>query len=401
MRTSARRRALLALSPLVLIAGCERPFLGPTPTAERSASLNTVAPYSAVRATEWDTLFDRRSGWTGGDGAYSVPLSGDERPGTAEATRTLWLFSDTFIGEVGDDDSRLPGSTLINNTIARLTGGQPLPERTEFFWRTDASGQPEAQVRPNTDPTHWFWPADGLVVDGTVYMYALEMRRGGSGVFNFETVGVSVLTDRADSPVPFAAYTQVNNTPLFEPGSPTMTFGVAVMPNTAAAGAPHPDGYVYVYGTRDNPLNKQLVAARVPPNAVADFSAYRYWDGRRWNRLARKAAPVTDRISAGFSVSPLSDGRFLLVFQLDALSRDVAVRYGESPIGPWGAPISVWRAPEPDLDPDIYTYNALGHPHLSQAGELLISYNVNTFEFGDHFRSADIYRPRFIRLPLD
>ena len=47
-------------------------------------------------------------------------------------------------------------------------------------------------------------------------------------------------------------------------------------------------------------------------------------------------------------------------------------------------------------------YNAKAHPHLSRPGELLISYNVNTFDFwGDFFRDADIYRPRFIRLKLE
>ena len=38
------------------------------------------------------------------------------------------------------------------------------------------------------------------------------------------------------------------------------------------------------------------------------------------------------------------------------------------------------------------------HPHLSKPGELLISYNVNTLNFWDHFNYADIYRPRFINI---
>lgn len=33
-------------------------------------------------------------------------------------------------------------------------------------------------------------------------------------------------------------------------------------------------------------------------------------------------------------------------------------------------------------------------------GELLISYNVNSFEFQDLFDNADIYKPRFVRVPF-
>jgi len=173
------------------------------------------------------------------------------------------------------------------------------------------------------------------------------------------------------------------------------------MPNTAAAGAPRPDGYLYVYGTRNDPFNKKLVVSRVLPGDIANFSQYRFWDGKRWSKFITRAASLTDRISAEFNVSPLADGRFLLVFQLDGLSRDVAVRYGASPIGPWGSAIPVYHAPEPDIDPaNVYTYNAKGHPHLSRPGEMLISYNVNTFDFNENINNADIYRPRFIRLPL-
>ena len=70
------------------------------------------------------------------------------------------------------------------------------------------------------------------------------------------------------------------------------------------------------------------------------------------------------------------------------------------PDGPARTARKIWHCPEPDRDPDIFVYNAKAHPHISAPGELLISYNVNTFDFFDHFKYADIYRPRFIRLRL-
>src|SRR5512135_69971 len=41
----------------------------------------------------YESLFQRTSGWTGGDGAYSAALGND---------RFLWLFGDSLIGEVKD-----------------------------------------------------------------------------------------------------------------------------------------------------------------------------------------------------------------------------------------------------------------------------------------------------------
>lgn len=32
---------------------------------------------------------------------------------------------------------------------------------------------------------------------------------------------------------------------------------------------------------------------------------------------------------------------------------------------------------------------------------LLVSYNMNSFKLQDHFENAGIYRPRFIRVPLE
>lgn len=393
---TVRRTALLAA--LLLVAAL-------THAAPATAADQVSVAGPAVPAPEWSALFDRSSGWTGADGIYSIPLSGDERPGSAADGTTFFTFSDTFIGRVNAADERVSGSTLVNNTNALLTGAQPDPARIRFSWRTTAGGDPAAQVvpRPQGAERTWFWPNDGLVVNGRLFLYSLRMREGGSGSFGFEVDGVSLLAARASDRPAFSRYAQTD-TPLYLPAAGNegeTTYGMAVLPNTTIAGAPAPDGYLYVYGLRNDAFNKRLLVARVRPQQIADFSAYRYWDGATWNADIAAAEPVTGRVSSEFSVSPLADGRYILVFQLDTLSNQVAVRYGASPVGPWSDYTVVYTAPEDDLTADTYTYNAKAHPHLSEPDRLLISYNVNTFDFFEHFSNADIYRPRFIWLPLD
>ncbi len=375
------------------------------PPSGAALAQSQMSGWVAEPAREWNRLFDRTSGWTGADGIYSIPLSGIDAPGSAADASTFFVFSDTFIGEVSRNGQRPAGTTMVNNTTALLQGSQPKPENIAFTWGEDGQGNPEAVFvpdTPNTNPGDWYWLSDGLSLNGKVYLFATRMKEGGGGVFNFAVDGVSLLTLPLDNFDPFSNYTQVD-TPLYyvpSDGRGEILLGNAVMPNTAEAEAPAPDGYIYVYGHQNDPSNKRLVAARVLPEHFEDFSMWRYWDGAIWSPNIETIAPLANRLSSEFSVSPLPDGRFVLVFQLDTLGQYVALRIGASPVGPFGPIRKIWRCPEPDLDSDIYTYNAKAHPHLSQPGELLISYNVNTFDFWDHFAYADIYRPRFIRIRI-
>src|SRR5438105_2357005 len=50
-------------------------------------------PGEAKPAPELNALFEHTDGWTGADGAYSVALS---------PRRILWLYSDTWVGQVRD-----------------------------------------------------------------------------------------------------------------------------------------------------------------------------------------------------------------------------------------------------------------------------------------------------------
>ena len=355
-----------------------------------------IAPYSAVPANAWTELFDQTSGWTGADGVYSIPLSGDERACAGHLTQTFFTFSDTFIGEVDGHGHRLPGTVMVNNTQALLTGAKPLKDALEFFWKTDALGKPTAMVVPDTAPEESLWPQDGIAIGGKLFLFAMRMAPAATP-FGFEIAGVSQLVWQVGPGMPFATYTQ-SATPLQDGVD---SYGRAVLANTADAHAPFPDGYVYVYGLRELPFDKQMLAARVAPGDVGDFASYRFWDGAAWSPDLHAAAPLVHRMSSEYSVSPLADGRFLVTYQQDDfLGQDVTVRFATTPVGPFDDVVPVYHIPEPGLDPDIYAYGSKAHPHLSRPDRLLISYHVNTFDFADHFTYADIYRPRFVELPL-
>ena len=76
----------------------------------------------------YDAVFERISGWTGGDGAYSIALNDG---------RILWMFGDTLVGRV--QNGRRLDSRLINNSAAIQTGRKPTDAAIAFSiarWRT-------------------------------------------------------------------------------------------------------------------------------------------------------------------------------------------------------------------------------------------------------------------------
>ncbi len=367
----------------------------------------TVSPsyaqnWTVEEAPEWTAMLDQTTGWTGADGIYSIPVDGNDQIGAWHDNQTLFIFSDTFIGDVDGIGQRLDGTTMVNNTMAYLAPGVLNPDSIRFLYRHPNSN-PESMFlpdTPNSDPDEYYWFTDGISLESGVYLIAHRMRPGGG--LGFARDGVSMVRIPPGSTLPFTNYQQYE-LPFFADANDDhgdISFGNAIMANTVRAGAPNPDGYIYIYGLDEVPFDKHMLVARVPENQFPFYNQWRFWDGQNWVPDFLQAAHVTNRVSSEHSVTPLPDGRFIMVFTVDTITRTIGFRVGPSPRGPWSIihPIYTSTVPDEFPDADVWCYNAKAHPSLSEPGELLISYNLNCVDFWDHFQYADIYRPRFIRL---
>jgi hypothetical protein len=362
----------------------------------------THLDYRVAPAKEWNDLFTRNSGWFGGDGIFSIPMNGVDT--THENDSTLFLFSDTMTGNIRDGKLQ-PGFSMIHNSVAILKGNIPLPENIRFCWNTDSKGQPATLFEPHTPAAtkaDYYWLGDGFVntaLHNNTYIFAYRIRNISQRDFGFEETGNALIVLPAGSRPPFANHRQMD-TPLFLPADSSHgsgSFGAGVFVNTKEAGASHPDGCVYIYGVRGQ--QKEVLVAKVPAVEFENFGRWRYWDGQQWQADIHHAAPITAHASNELSITPLKDGRYALVFQVDGIGSAVGLRLGGSPAGPFGPIIKVWECPEVKEDKRFFVYNAKAHPHLSPPGELLISYNVNAFDFFNVLpMHPHLYRPRFIKL---
>lgn len=365
----------------------------------------TKLKFTVEEAPEWTALFKRTSGWYGGDGIFAIPLNGKENVAASDTSKNMILFSDTMIGEV-ENGKPTTSKNMVHNTVAIIEGDDPKNDKIKFYWDTDAHGESQTIFIPNTPSTQagdYYWLGDGFVNtanDNTTYIFAYKMRNlDPKDDWSFTNTKTNLIAISAGSKPPFKDQRQIETPFAFINAGKdsTGTFGAGIFVNTKEAGVKNGDGYVYVYGLRGKAKN--LIVARVKPQDFEDFTQWKFWDGKNWNSDMQKVTNIVDGVSDELSVTPLNDGRYLLVFQLNGMSSTVGMRIGLSPTGPFGPTIKLYDCPQTKENKNYFTYNAKAHPSLSKQGELLISYNVNSFDYWNEIqKNPTLYRPRFIKL---
>lgn len=327
-------------------------LLGTPPPITPAATGHTV---TASRLTALFTEYGDTSGsWLGADRTASVRLPDG---------RTLWLFSDTFLGRPTAEGARPRSAGFVHNSLVvqegdKLTGTivSPFPaEGGEFHWVGDAA------------------------VSGTgVQVLVNRYRRNGTGPLDQELLGTGLSTVALPglSPSPVRAL----------PVGKKVSWGSEVLP----------DGeFTYVYGTEAAGDLKFAHLARV---RGADLgAAWEFWTGRAWSPRVADSGRLLSGVGTNYGVRRYGEQYVLVTHENNlTFSADVVAYTAPSPTGPWSGPDYLFRAPE--IDDGHIVYDTDLHPHLASTGKLLVSYNVNNLDETTAARDAGIYRPRFVEV---
>lgn len=316
-------------------------------------------PISIERAENFNALFTRfGGGWTGGDATYSIPLPDG---------RHLWLFGDTFLGTVRANRSR-PATGLINNTFV-IQDGQEL---TTLY--TGSAGNASAFVQPQEEGW-WYWPGHGVVRNDTLQVVLFGFQNVGGGAWGFEYTSIDI----ARFSLPDIRLLSIER----KVEAPTVNYGACVLEE---------DGYYYLYGAEKDGLLKYLHLARVPVSEGLS-GEWTYYDGTDWVAGPERSVRLFANVSEQFSVFK-HEGRYYLLTQHHILGDEIYRYRADAPVGPFGEKTLAYCTPE--TKGDIFTYNAFAHLQFLDDGALLVSYNVNSFNFSDLFANADNYRPYFV-----
>lgn len=340
----------------------------PSACAPTIQSTSTNARLTSL-FTNYGNDNSRLDDWTGADGTYSLKLpSGKE----------LWIFSDTFLGQVNPGGSRPPvveegGTTVfLNNTFAVERDGK----LSTIYGGT---AQKPAAVMPPRDKNHWFWAGDATLAGGLVEVTYQEYERFGPGAWDWRW--------------------HRNVVARFAPGRLDRPLSVHDLPSGHSiswASATLKDGaYTYVYGVEDLGSPKYMHIARVKGQSLLGRWEFLKADGT-WSPNEADSARIMSGVANEYSVSRVGSGYVLITHDTtEVLSPNIVAYASCSPFGPFTGKQHVYTTPE--TAGNIFTYNAHAHPEITGDG-LVVSYNVNSFVNTDHYRDVSIYRPRFLNV---
>lgn len=375
-RPTRRKGSVVCLAGIaLLLLGCA--LFGRAPRPELPA-------WRAEPILAWEEAFQKADPrWKGGDGASSVPV-GD--------SKTLWLFGDTWITK--PDAEGRKGAFLIRNSLAvqRLKDGEP--GRIDFFWN-ERDGKP-ADAFPSGGDPGWLWPLSGVRIGSRLILFFVRCVEGSSPL-GFDLAGSLLLTVLNPDEPPPQWRLERSPVPFFRHADQGDSFfGVCCL---------LAEGSLYVYGVREDwgrgPEGRSVLVARAPPDAdaVTDFHAWRFFDGRQWVTDWSRAAPLFDGGATEMSVSWLPGlGRYTAVYTRWGLSDLILARTSLVPEGPWSKPAVLYRCPDVAWNSRYFTYAGKAHPELARSGrELIVTYATNSTEEEDHLGDLRIYWPRFVR----
>ena len=305
---------------------------------------------------------------------------------TLQDQRSIWVFGDTL------RQADFSGQRFVRNSMLLLT---------HTGCSTVVMPADNGAVIPDRADGVGYWPMDLAAVrrDGydLVGISLQRVRTTGSGVFDFEVLGPAL----ALFEVPVGRTPQLVFVRDLGPDGTDPT-----RPMWGAAVETRGD-VVYIYGTArpgvGSTFGMSLHVARVPISDVADQSEWRYWDGRRWQPDATRAAaliPAVGGVSEVLSVFH-RDGRWYAVSKRDdVFGKDLVIWKAPSPTGPFVASAPLAQIPSDSAD-GLLRYMPLAHPDLlPEADSVVVSYSRNVADLRLLLKHPHLYRPQFLQVAL-
>ena len=358
----------------------EKPFTLPEDHALRLASIGVDPVYK-------DLLGLRTNGWLGSDAGESIVLSDK---------KTLWLFGDTFIGQLSNG-VRVAGAPMINSTIGLQDRTKRPPDGMTFYWK-EKDGQP-ASFFPHqaSTPGEFYWVTKGVMLRGELFLFAFCIGGDTRSFSTWHEDGGTLL--RIPNPLdPPAQWVQKAYTLKLPAGHSFHSALVVKEP------------YLYLYGLVQ-PRQTALARVRVDELLKGRLTeAYEYWvsgaEGPHWGKAPEHCVPQFLPNNTECTVHYEPAWHLYTCFTYDAFSPEIYVTTARELTGPWTKPASIYWVPEHHrFSFPIISYAVRQHPELStKPGEVVLSYATNVAKsMAELFteEGKDLYVLRFLRVQLE
>lgn len=357
-------------------------------------------------------------------------MSGDQSQGALTAeSKTLITFEDSVIGTLNNYKgfnsqrgySSASHSGWVNMTYLLLKGTDPDVRNAQYVLSgADSASNPYGNIFDEH-----YWLSDSMIVNGRMYVNAVNY-------MGWDTPEGPEGTDICEIFLGGDSFPDMNQEPkLLKEIIPGYADGL-FFENTETAGAPNPDGYIYIY-SRVN--NDYYGVVRITPENYEAFvnqpdtgnqdtdhdnaaEKFEFWNGEAWIAgapaalTARKAnvtayAPGGESNIAYMEQGPWA-GKYVNVNTDASISGQLSIGVGNSLTGKIKNKGNIYWCTEKYsfvLDAgydmaDLWCYNSKSHPNLSKDGELLVSYHIGTQNAVANTTQLEYVHPMMVNLFL-
>jgi hypothetical protein len=271
--------------------------------------------------------------------------------------------------------------------------------------------------------TDWFWPMDGFVYNGTLYLAFMQMHATGSGgAFGFAYSGAQLASIGNFTAAPSQwsiAYQTLNTGGSAVPGA-------SIVVDQGPNGNPdptNPQGANYAYFFTVVPASSSsappyMALLRLP---LAELSTAARPGNTDWEYLTTasswSALPDADTTLPSDNAAVINPGatemtvryhsstnQWLAVYPL-GLDNAAYYALSSSMTSSWGQSESLYSYPEmqpsnPNYTPNVFCYAAKEHTELESTGQLVFTYACNSTQPSDVTNNMNLYRPVVVQQSL-
>ena len=322
-----------------------------------------------------DQYFKSDPIWRGADGASSIDLGNG---------KILWLFSDTFI--CADTTGSRKNSKIVRNSIGIQQGYDLKTGSVKYYW-DQSKKEPDSYFQTKDDT--WFWTGHGVMIREKLVVFLMKVRSVNTG-FGFEAYGWCAVL--------------ISN-PRDEPSAWKMkylegpdTFGLIA----GSAAVIKDEQFIYAYGAVE-PAAHEVYLLRFKADQVYDgnIATPEWWIYGKWSERIAKDPVPTPLFIGGTEFSVHYDRTIKKYIQVQSFGfgdSQIGLRMSDSLQGPWTTPYLFYK-PDYSRIKKPFMYAAKAHPEIHGDG-ICITYNINSFDFGELIENQNLYFPGFISVKV-
>lgn len=334
--------------------------------------------------------FPLTGGWFGGDGDVSVPIN---------STTTLFIFSDSWVGNKNQQSRMEPGMKMVSNSVAVQTCLPNGETDVKYFWNNKYSVNPQPIFKTHTK-RYIFWVPDAFMIHDNLYVLlekvGPKLSATPNEIFNFSLLGYTLA--KINNPTDTPDKWKIEYIPLPNFKNPMMAIG------------PHAklDNYIYFFINRYDKaqvlIRKQLDSIDNTEKPFEYYALNKTWkEGLNTNDM--------DTIVNGIRSTTVNYHpemrQWVMICDIKFMDNKIKMRTAPNLTGPWSDEIDIYEIPE--VTPGNSSYIESNFCYLpreciqnydSKKHVMLITYDINNPNFSEINANPRIYTPKVITIQL-